>query len=188
MQGSHGPIVDYLKRKDYPSTISLNILTVNHGNLTRNPRLDNRELKQWPIKHRPLIMQMVQNSANILCINEADPFYYPNDEKTIDLIKLFIKYGYKDIVLKLWSSKSIACFVRGGKHARVELLARCVSTKSQCWSTAFGMFRCFFGLEEGCIDPDYDTPTSDCLASTGIQKRWKKIAAAQRRSMACQEL
>ena len=133
---------------------------MNHGNLTRNPKLDSRELKSWPIKHRPLIMQMMQNSAHILCINEADAFLYPEEDKTLDLIKLFIKRGYKGIVIKLWLSKSIACFVRGGKHARVELLARYISTKSQFWSTTFGMFRCFFGLEEGCTDPDYDTPTS----------------------------
>ena len=84
-----------------------------------------------------------------------------------DLSKLFIKCGYKGIVIKLWSSKSIARFVRGGKHARVELLARYISTNSQFWSTTFGMFRFFFGLEDGCTDPDYDTPTSGCLASTG---------------------
>ena len=162
MQGTDGHVVDCLKRKDYPSTISLNVLTVNHGNLTRNPKLDNRELKSWPIKHPPLITQMVQNSAHILCINEADAFFYPEEDKTIDL-----KCGYKGIVLKLWSSKSIACFARGGKHARVKLLARCISTKSQCWSTTFGMFRCFFGLEEGYTDPDYDTSTFDCLPSTG---------------------
>ena len=105
MQGTDGHVVDYLKRRDYPSTISL---TVNHRNLTRNPKLDNHELKQWPIKHRPLIMQMVQNSANILCINEADSFCYPEEDKTIDLIKLFNKCGYKGIVLKLWSSPSHA--------------------------------------------------------------------------------
>ena len=29
------------------------------------------------------------------------------------------------------------------------------------------MFRCFFGAEIGCIDPEYDTPTFDCLATTG---------------------
>ena len=130
MQGTDGPIVDYLKRKDYPSTISLNALTVNHGNLTRNPKLDNRELKQCPIKHRPLIMQMAQNSANILCINEADPFHYPKNEKTT-IDKLFIKCGYKGIVLKLWSPKSIACFVRGGKR-----LAPYISTKSQLLHSA----------------------------------------------------
>ena len=31
----------------------------------------------------------------------------------------------------------------------------------------FGMFRCFFGTEINCIDPEYDTPTFDCLATTG---------------------
>ena len=29
------------------------------------------------------------------------------------------------------------------------------------------MFRCFFGTEEKCTDPEYDIPTSDCLATTG---------------------
>ena len=52
MQGTDGQVVDYLKRKDYPSSISLNILTVNHANLTRSPKLDSRELKSWPIKHQ----------------------------------------------------------------------------------------------------------------------------------------
>ena len=116
MPGTDGHVVDYIKRKDYPSSISLNVLTGNHGNLARNPKLDSRELKSWPIKHRPLITQMMQNSAHILCINEADSFLYPEEGKTLDLIKLFIKCGYKGIVIKLWSSKSIACFVRGGKQ------------------------------------------------------------------------
>ena len=60
----------------------------------------------------------------------------------------------------------ISCFVRGGKQARVELLARHISTKSQYWGT-LGMFRCSFGVGKDCTDPDYDTPTSDCLATTG---------------------
>ena len=29
------------------------------------------------------------------------------------------------------------------------------------------MFRCFCGAEIGCIDPEYDTTTFDCLATTG---------------------
>ena len=57
VEGTDGQVVNYLKRKDYPSSISLNILTVSHGNLTRSPKLDSRELKSWPIKHRPLIMR-----------------------------------------------------------------------------------------------------------------------------------
>ena len=51
----------YPLRLPYPSSISLNVLTVNHGNLTRSPKLDNRERKQWPIKHRPLIMQQCKH-------------------------------------------------------------------------------------------------------------------------------
>ena len=50
------------------------------------------------------------------------------------------RYGYKGIVIKQWSSRPIACFVRGGPSARVELLARHISTKSQNWGTTFGMF------------------------------------------------
>ena len=126
MQGTDGQVVDYLKRKDYPSSISLNILTVNHGNLARNPRLDSKELKSWPIKHRPLIMQMMQNSARILCINEADAFLYPEEDKTSDLIKLFIKCRYKGIVIKLWSSTSIACLVEVGN-----------TPESNCWRVTF---------------------------------------------------
>ena len=83
------------------------------------------------------------------------------------LIKTFIRFGYKGIVIKQWSSRPIARFVRGGPSARVELLARHISTKSQNWGTTFGMFRCFFGTEENSTDPEYDIPTSDCLATTG---------------------
>ena len=80
-------------------------------------------------------------------------FFSPNDEKSRELIKTFIRYGYKGIVIKQWSSRPIACFVRGGPSARVELLARHISTKSQNWGTTFGMFRCFFGTEGSCTDP-----------------------------------
>ena len=38
--------------------------------------------------------------------------------------------------------------------------------QSQNWGTTFGMFRCFFGAKESCTDPEYDIPTSDCLATT----------------------
>ena len=38
-----------------------------------------------------------------------------------ELIKTFIRYGYKGIVIKQWSSRPIACFVRGGPSARMEL-------------------------------------------------------------------
>ena len=94
-------------------------------------------------------------------------FFSPNDEKSRELIKTFIRYGYKGIMIKQWSSRPIACFVRGGPSARVELMARHISTKSQNWGTTFGMFRCFFGTEGSCTDPEYEIPTSDCLATTG---------------------
>ena len=119
------------------------------------------------MNQRPLVMMLLQNSARIICLNEADAFFDTESEKSKNLIKLFIRFGYKGIVLKNWTARPTACFVRGGPHARVELLARYIGLKSQCWSTTFGMFRCFFGLEEHCADPEYDIPTSDCLATTG---------------------
>ena len=122
--------------------------------------------------HRLLIMQMMQNSAHILCINEADVSLYPDEGKTLEHIKLFIKCGYKGIVIKLWSSKSIACFVRGGKHARVELLARYISTKSQLWSTTFGMF--MFGIHRNIHVPQPEV-------------YWTEIATTRHRIMAWQE-
>ena len=128
-------------------------------------------MKYASMKETPLIMMMLQNSARIICLNEADAFFYPEDEKSKHLIELFIKFGYKGIVLKSWSAKPITCFVRGGKQARVELLARHISTKSQYWGTTIGMFRCYLILESKRDstdpDPDYHTPTSDCLATTG---------------------
>ena len=122
MQPTDRPPVDYVKMHEFTSSIVINMLTLNHGNLTRNPRLDNREVYNMPMKDRPIVKMMMQNSAHILCLNEADAFFSPNDEKPRELIKTFIRYGYKGIVIKQWSSRPIACFVRGGPSARVELL------------------------------------------------------------------
>ena len=167
MQPTDRPSVDYLNMHEFTSSIGINILTLNHGSLTRNPKLDNREVYNMPMKDRPIVKMMMQNSAHILCLNEADAFFSPSDEKARELIKTFIRYGYKGIVIKQWSCRPIACFVRGGPSARVELLARHISTRSQNWGTTFGMFRCFFGTKEDGADPEYETPTSDCLATTG---------------------
>ena len=167
MQPTDRPPVDYLNMHEFTSSIAINMLTLNHGNLTRIPKLDNREVYNMPVKDRPIVKMMMQNSAHILCLNEADAFFSPNDEKSRELIKTFIRYGYTGIVIKQWSSKPIACFVRGGPSARVELLARHISTRSQNWGTTFGMFRCFFGTKGDCTDPEYEIPTSDCLATTG---------------------
>ena len=45
----------------------------------------------------------MQNSARIICRNEADAFLSPQDEKSKELIKTFIRFGYKGIVAKRWS-------------------------------------------------------------------------------------
>ena len=138
--------MDHLKAHEFTSSLTINMLTMNHGNLTRNPKLDNKEVNNMAVKDRPIMKIMMQNSARIICLNEADAFLSPQDEKSKELIKTFIRFGYKGIVIKQWSSRPIACFVRGGPSARVELLARHISTRSQNWGTTFGMFRCFFGM------------------------------------------
>ena len=166
MQPADRPLVDYLKTHEFTSSLAINMLTLDNGNLTRNPKLDNREACNTPMKDRPIVKMMMQNSAHILCLNEADAFFSPNDEKPRELIKTFIRFGHEGIVIKQRSSRPIA-FVRGGPSARVELLARHISTKSQNWGTTFGMFRCFFGTEGSYTDPEYEIPTSDCVATTG---------------------
>ena len=108
------------------------------------------------MKDRPIVKMMMHNSARIICLNEADAFLSPQDEKSKELSKTLVRFGYKGIVIKQWSSRPIACFVRGGP-----------STRSQNWGTTFGMFRCFFGTENNCTDAEYDIPISDCLATTG---------------------
>ena len=167
MQPTDRPSVDHLKTHEFTSSLTINMLTMNHGNLTRNPKLDGREVYNMAMKDRPIVKMMLQNSAHILCLNEADSFLSPQDDKSREFIKTFIRFGYKGIVIKQWSCRPIACFVRGGPSARVELLARHISTKSQNWGTTFGMFRCFFGTEDNCTDPEHDIPTSDCPATTG---------------------
>ena len=89
-----------------------------------------------------------QNSAHIRCLNEADAFLDIRDGECKELIRLFILTGYNRIVIKSWSARPIACFVRGNERTRAELLARYISTRSQNWGTTFGMFRCFFGAAQ----------------------------------------
>ena len=164
MQPTDRSPVDHLKAHEFTSSMTLNMLTMNHGNLTRNPKLDSKEVNNMAMKDRPIVKMMMQNSAHIICLNEADAFLSPQDEKSKELIKTFIRFGYlKGIVIKQWSSRPIACF----PSARVELLARHISTRSQNWGTTFGMFRCFFGTENNCTGAECDIPTADCLATTG---------------------
>ena len=99
MQPSDRPYVDHHASHEFTSSWTLNMLTLNHGNLMRNPKLDSREVKHMSMKERPLIMMMLQNSAHIIGLNEADAFFYPEDEKSEDLIKLLSKLGYKGIVV-----------------------------------------------------------------------------------------
>ena len=70
---------------------------------------------------------LLRNSAHIKCLNEAEAFLDPQDQN--------MQGARKGIAIKSWSARPIACFVRGNKHARLELLARYISTRSQRQST-----------------------------------------------------
>ena len=93
MQPTDGPPVNYLKTHEFTSSLTINMLTMNHGNLTRNPKLDGREVYNMAMKDRPIVRMMMQNSEHILCLNEADAFLSPQDEKSRELIKTFIRSG-----------------------------------------------------------------------------------------------
>ena len=90
MQPTDRPSVDHLKTHEFTSSL---MLTMNHGNLTRNPKLDGREVYNMAMKDRPIVKMMMQNSAHILCLNEADAFLSPQDDESRDLIKTFIRFG-----------------------------------------------------------------------------------------------
>ena len=99
MQATEGPVMD----KCCHCSMTINILTMNHGNLTRNPKLDGRELKNMPTRDRPITRVLPHNSAQNMCLNEADAFLDPQE-----LIRLFVLSGYKGIVIKSWSARPIA--------------------------------------------------------------------------------
>ena len=82
MQPTDRPSVDHLKTHEFTSSLTINMLTMNHGNLTRNPKLDGREVYNMAMKDRPIVKVMMQNSARILCLNEADAFLSPQDDKS----------------------------------------------------------------------------------------------------------
>ena len=102
------------------------------------------------MKDRPITKMLLCNSTQITCLKE-DACFEDKDEKTHALMKLFIQHGYKGIVLKSRHARPIACFVRGSKHP-----------------TGAPPLVCFFGTEANSNDPDYDLPTSNCLATTGM--------------------
>ena len=80
MQSTDRSPVDHLKTHEFTSSLTINMLTMNHGNLTGNPKLDNKEVYNMAMKDRPIVKMMMQNSAHILCLNEADAFLSPQDE------------------------------------------------------------------------------------------------------------
>ena len=172
LQATEGPVMDKFQASDCYFSMTVDTLTMNHGNFARNPKLDGRELKGMPMRDRPHECYC----ATVLTSYASTKRARCSIPKTCKgLTRFFFLTGYKGIVIKSWSERPIACFVRGNEHARVELLARYISTRSQNWGTTFRMFICFFGTEIGCIDPEYDTPTFDCLATTGSHMTKKNL-------------
>ena len=68
MQPTDRPPVDHLKTHEFTSSLAIDMLTLNHGNLTK--------VYNMPMKDRPIVKMMMQNSAHILCLNEADAFFW----------------------------------------------------------------------------------------------------------------
>ena len=91
--------MDQLQARDSYSSMTINVLTMNYGNLTRNPKLEGRELKSMPMQDRPITRMLLHNSAHIICLNEADAFLDPQDEQCKELIRLFFLSGYKGMAL-----------------------------------------------------------------------------------------
>ena len=54
-QPTDRPPVDHLKTHEYTSSLTIDMLTMNHGNLTRNPKLDGREVHNTAMKDRPIV-------------------------------------------------------------------------------------------------------------------------------------
>ena len=57
MQPTDRPSVDYLNMREFTSSIGINILTLNHGNLTR--KVYDREVYNMPMKDRPIVKMMM---------------------------------------------------------------------------------------------------------------------------------
>ena len=74
MQASESPPMDNFHARDSHSFMTINVLTMNHGNLARNPKSDGRELKNMPMRDRPITRMLLRNNAHIICLNEADAF------------------------------------------------------------------------------------------------------------------
>ena len=70
MQPTDRSPVDHLNAHEFTSSMTINILTMNHGNLARNPKLDNKEVNNMAMKDRPITKMMMQNSAHIICLNK----------------------------------------------------------------------------------------------------------------------
>ena len=141
------PPVDYLKMHEFTSSIAINMLTLNHGNLTRNPKLDNREVYNMPMKDRPIVKMMMQNSAHILCLNEADAFFSPNDEK--------IQGAHQDVhPIRLQGHRDQAMVIQTDRML--------CPWRTFCKSGTSGKTHFHQDPELGNRNP-----TSDCLATTG---------------------
>ena len=72
MQATEGQVMDKFQARDCHSSMTINILTVNHGNLTKNPKLDGRELKGMPMKDRSMT-RMLLGPSHVLSVAMSAP-------------------------------------------------------------------------------------------------------------------
>lgn len=96
--------------------------------------------------------------VRILCVNH---------EGQRTFIRIFIHAGFKRIVLRSWSARPICPWKPCGQSCSV---GPSHTRQTQTRGTTFGLFRCFFGTDDGVEDQEYTKPTLHAIAWHGFNK------------------
>ena len=159
MQSTNRPVIEHTQEGDFTSSMMLNVLTMNHGNYTKNPKL-NGEMPNMNFRDRPITRMLMCNSAHILCLNEADAFFEDTEDKTREHPDVYSSWlqGHCHQIL---ARKTYRMF-RSRQQARQ---SRALDSWQDTFLTSPRIGE--QGTEGNSIDPEHDIPTSDCLATTG---------------------
>ena len=151
MQPTDRPPVDHLKTHEYTSSLTINMLTMNRGNLTRNPKLDCREVRNMAMKDRPIVKM---HSSVLKRKNPENSSRRSSDSGTRPSLS---SNGHPDQL-----------------HA---LSAAGLPQEWNYWQDTFPPRVSIGEPHSGCSDVSSETrkislilntyPTSDCLATTG---------------------
>ena len=141
---------------EFTSSMTLNALTLNHENYTKNAKLNGRELasmlgfhnksaaREDAVAHQRT-RRLSQRGRRIPCDD--------NEDQSRELMMLFIRHHRRPIVR----------FFRGSTPESSFGKILFLSDKSKNWGTAVRVSRCYFGTELNSNYPEHDSPTSDCL-------------------------